>query len=258
MSVRWAVTQEKIDEAVRRLVEVAKPSRIILFGSAARGDLNEHSDLDLMVVLPGPPTPSHGEAVTRLYSALAGIPMAKDLIVVTEERLEELGDRPSLVYREALRQGKVVYEAPDVNPQRRRGKKSKPSDAGLPHTWLAHARSDLASARILRSNPDVLPEQAGFHAQQAVEKALKAVLLARSVDFPYTHDLEDLVNEVTSRGMAVPTEVTEVQALTRFAVETRYPSSEEITDADIDAAIRIAEAVVAWATPLVPPGGTST
>jgi HEPN domain-containing protein len=122
----------------------------------------------------------------------------------------------------------------------------------LPHTWLAHARSDLASARILRANPDVLPEQAGFHAQQSVEQAVKAVLLARNVDIPYTHDLGNLVDEVTSRGMAVPTEVTEAKALTRFAVEMRYPNPDEVTEAEIDDAIRIAEATLAWAIPLVP------
>ena len=133
--------------------------------------------------------PSHGAAVTRFYSALAGIPMAKDIVVVTEDRLAELGDRPSLVYREALREGKVVYEAPDESPRRRSRRPSKPSDAGLPHTWLAHARSDLASAKLLRANSDILPEQAGFHAQQSAEKAVKAVLLARNVDIPYTHDL---------------------------------------------------------------------
>jgi HEPN domain-containing protein/predicted nucleotidyltransferase len=255
MNAGRAVTQEKIDEAVRRLVEVARPSRIILFGSAARGELDERSDVDLMVVLSEPPLPSHGAAVTRFYSALAGIPMAKDIIVVTEDRLAEVGDRPSLVYREALREGKVIYEAPEVSPRRRSRRTSKPSDAGLPHTWLAHARSDLASATLLRANPDVLPEQAAFHAQQAVEKAVKAVLLARHVDIPYTHDLEALVDEVTSRGMRVPTEVTEAKALTRFAIEMRYPNPEEITDAEIDDAIRIAAATLAWATPLVPVPG---
>lgn len=183
MSVSRVVTQEKIDEAIRRLVEVARPSRIILFGSAARGELHDRSDVDLMVVLPDAPAPSHGAAVSRFYSALAGIPMAKDIVVVTEERLAKLEDRPSLVYREALREGKVVYEAPGVSPRRGRSGKSKPTDVGLPHTCLAHARIDLASARVLRATPDVLPEQAGFHAQQAVEKAVKAVLLARNVVF---------------------------------------------------------------------------
>src|SRR5215212_5669541 len=199
MTVSRTVTQEKIDEAVRRLVEVARPSRIILFGSAARGELDERSDIDLMVVLPEPPEPSHGRKGPR---------------------------------------------------------GSKSSDTSLPHTWLVHARSDLAAARVLRANPDILPEQAGFHAQQAIEKAIKAVLLARNVDIPYAHDVQDLVEEITRLGMAVPTEVTEAKALTRFAVEMRYPSAEEIADGDIDEAIRIAEATVAWATPLVPLPGT--
>lgn len=98
----------------------------------------------------------------------------------------------------------------------------------------------------------MLPEQAGFHAQQSVEKAVKAVLLALNVEIPYTHDLENQVDEVTRRGMAVPTEVTEAKALTRFAVEMRYPNPDEATHAEIDDAIRIAEATLARATPLVP------
>jgi hypothetical protein len=54
----------------------------------------------------------------------------------------------------------------------------------------------------------------------------------------------------------VPTEVTEAKALTRFAVEMRYPNPDEVTEAEFDDAIRIAEATLAWATPLVPMPGT--
>jgi predicted nucleotidyltransferase len=82
MTVGRTVMQEKIDEAVRRLVEVAKPSRIILFGSAARGELHDRSDVDLMVVLQEPPEPSHGAAVSRLYSALAEATVARATPVV--------------------------------------------------------------------------------------------------------------------------------------------------------------------------------
>jgi HEPN domain-containing protein/predicted nucleotidyltransferase len=252
MTVSYAVTPEKIEAAVKRLVEVARPSRIILFGSAARGDLHEHSDVDLLVVVPEEPTPDHRSEAMRLRRALNDIPMAKDVLVVSEERLEELGDRPSLVYREALREGRVVYEAPQMSPRRKGRKKLKPSQAGLPHTWLAHARSDLASMRALHGNPDVFPEQALFHAQQAAEKAVKAVLLERNVDFPYTHNLENLIDDVTSRGMTVPADVARAKELSRYAVETRYPDpTVEITDENIDDAIRIAEAVVAWASSLV-------
>jgi HEPN domain-containing protein/predicted nucleotidyltransferase len=258
VSVSRVVTPAKIEAAVKRLVEVAHPSRIILFGSAARGALHRDSDVDLLVVLPDEPAPSDGAVVTRMYSALADIPMSKDIIVVSEERLAELGDRPSLVYREALRTGKVVYEAPRMSPRRRGRRQLPPSDAGLPHTWLAHARSDLVVARLARSNSDVLPEQACFHAQQAVEKAVKAVLLARNVDFPYTHNLEELVNELTSRGLAVPIDLISAKELTRYAALTRYPHSERISEAQVDQAIEIAETVVSWAIPLVPtPGGTT-
>jgi HEPN domain-containing protein len=184
--------------------------------------------------------------------------MAKDIIVVSEERLAELGDRPSLVYREALRTGKVVYEAPRTSPRRRGRRTLQPSDAGLPHTWLAHARSDLACAGLLRAHSDILPEQSCFHTQQAVEKAVKAVLLARNVDFPYTHNLEELVNELTSRGLAVPIDLTSARELTRYAALARYPHLETISESQVDQAIRITEAMVTWAVPLVPlPGGTT-
>ena len=76
-----------------------------------------------------------------------------------------------------------------------------------------------------------------------------------SIDIPYTHDLENLVDEITRRGMAMPTEVTEAKALTRFAVEMRYPNLDEVTEAEIDDAIRFAEATLAWATSLVPVPG---
>ena len=252
MSVRWAVTPEKIEAVVKRLVEVARPSRIILFGSAARGDLHEHSDVDLMVVLPEPPRPNYGEAVSRMYSALADIPIAKDLIVVTEERLAELGNRPSLIYREALREGRVIYEAPTVSPGREAGKKRRPCNAGLPLWWLEHARRDLALARLAYESDLDFAEQVCFHAQQAAEKAIKAALLDRNVDFSYKPDLEKLVGEMTKRGMTVPPDIAQASALTRYAVKTRYPNTEhEIIDDHVVDAMVIAEATVAWAAGLV-------
>lgn len=69
--------------------------------------------------------------------------------------------------------------------------------------WLAHARSDLKLAR-LGMGQDVLPEQICFHAQQAVEKSLKAVLLFRRIDFPFTHDLEELIETFEHAGVELP------------------------------------------------------
>ncbi len=186
-----------------------------------------------------------------MYSALSEVRVSIDLIVVTEDRLAELGDRPSLVYREALRKGKVIYEAPRMSPRRRRRKLS-PSPAGLPRTWLAYAKRDLAAAHTLHENPNDFPEQVGFHAQQAAEKAIKAVVLEKKIEFDYTHDLGGLLGDLTRSGVVPPPDVARARVLTRFAVNTRYPDPpDEITDDDIDDALMIAEATVAWAASLV-------
>lgn len=117
--------------------------------------------------------------------------------------------------------------------------------------WLRHAKNDLDAAGALLS-ADVFPETVAFHAQQAAEKALKAVLLAcsssRSVPFPYTHDLADLVSLCVARGLAVPDEVAGSVVLTEYAVATRYPGPwEELSGNEAEASIALAQAVVAWA-----------
>ena len=119
--------------------------------------------------------------------------------------------------------------------------------AAEPEHWLAHARSDLALVRLGRRG-DVLPEQLCFHAQQAVEKAFKAVLLHRRVDFPFTHDLAQLLDTLHAAGIEVPAELADADALTPYAVETRYPGFwGEISEADVDEAVRVAEGVLHWA-----------
>ena len=123
-----------------------------------------------------------------------------------------------------------------------------PTVPGSPEEWLAHARSDANLAQLAKGRQDVLAEQVCFHAQQAVEKALKAVLLFRHVDFPLTHDLEALVELLESHGVQCPSEVAQVDTLTPYAVETRYPGSfDDIRDEDVDEAIWIATRVLVWA-----------
>jgi HEPN domain-containing protein len=103
-----------------------------------------------------------------------------------------------------------------------------------------------------RGRDDILPAQICFHAQQAAEKALKAVLLAGTLGFPLSHDIQELLTIANQGGLAVPSEVAEAVVLTPFAVEARYPGyAEEITLVEVDAAIRTAEVVVGWATTMV-------
>ena len=91
---------------------------------------------------------------------------------------------------------------------------------GSPADWLARARGDLAIARA------PLPEGAFyedlcFHAQQAAEKAIKAVYRANDLAFRYTHDVEDLLDGLKRMGLSVPQDVEDAVDLTGFAWETR-------------------------------------
>lgn len=116
-----------------------------------------------------------------------------------------------------------------------------------PSAWLLHAESDLKLAR-LGYHQGVLAEQVCFHAQQAVEKAFKAVLVAASVDFPFTHDLEELLDTFGEAGIPVPDTLADAGSLTPYAVETRYPGFwGEIVEADVDDALSCAELAIAWA-----------
>ncbi len=131
-------------------------------------------------------------------------------------------------------------------PQHRRHR------AGSPQDWLAHATSDLNLARLAKDHKTVLPEQVCFHAQQACEKALKAVLLSKGLDFPLVHDIEVLLEVAKTGGLRLPREVREAGALSPYAVEARYPGyDEDITATDVDDAIRLADRVVDWASAIL-------
>ena len=106
----WLVTREKVDAVVQRLIEVATPKKIILFGSYVRDEVTRDSDLDVLVVADDSVANSRKESV-RLRDAVGSIDMPMDILVVRESRFEELKDKVGLIYREASRTGRLVYEA---------------------------------------------------------------------------------------------------------------------------------------------------
>jgi uncharacterized protein len=109
MGTAWEVTPQKVQAAVEKIIETAHPRQIILFGSYVRGQMHRDSDLDVLVVAEGPVDNPRQESV-RIRRALRGIGMPMDILVVTERRLKELAETPGLIYREALKEGKVVYD----------------------------------------------------------------------------------------------------------------------------------------------------
>jgi len=126
---------------------------------------------------------------------------------------------------------------------------------GSPEDWIAHAKSDLNMAIVARNHrtTEILAEQICFHTQQAAEKSLKAVLLYNSIGFRFQHDLAYLLGLLENANIPVPADIADVESLTPYAVDFRYPpgAGEELTGADIDEAIDTATKTVAWAESIV-------
>jgi len=115
-----------------------------------------------------------------------------------------------------------------------------------PREWLNRAHSNLARAD--ETSSEVYLEDLRFDAQQAAEKAIKAVFIHRGVCFPYIHDLADLLGRLERSGDKIPKYVREANELSTFAVVTRYPGLiAPVTKRKYRRAVRIAEAVVRWA-----------
>lgn len=114
-----------------------------------------------------------------------------------------------------------------------------------PEEWFSRARSNLAQARARQ--PEVYLEDLCFQAQQATEKALKALLLRRVGAFPYVHDLRALLDRLEAEGEDLPGQIRQVVRLNQYAVAARYPGVDEPVEPDeYEEAIRLAEYAVEW------------
>lgn len=100
------MSEETLQEIIRRIVQVAQPEKIILFGSAAKGEIGPNSDVDLLVVKSGV---HRRKLAMAIYQNMAGVGCAVDVIVVTPEDVERYGNCPALIIQPALREGRVVY-----------------------------------------------------------------------------------------------------------------------------------------------------
>jgi predicted nucleotidyltransferase len=109
-------TQEKVDLAVKMAVEIAQPSRVILFGSWPRGNAEWDSDLDLAVLVEDERENEIGLLRRSLRHKLAEIPMSIDLVFTTEGCAEAFRGSVNSIYHRILTEGQVVYEQPVIHP----------------------------------------------------------------------------------------------------------------------------------------------
>lgn len=116
----------------------------------------------------------------------------------------------------------------------------------LPGDLLALAREDLASAEALDRAERVSDAPVGFHAQQAVEKSLKAAIASRNQDFPFNHDLGLLMQLCQDAGLKLPAGLADADRLTPYAAAVRYGLGDPGAVATADA-LRWAGLAIEWA-----------
>jgi len=100
---------EELDKLVRRIVDAVHPLKIILFGSAVRGEMGADSDLDVLVVMPDGTHRRH--TAQFLHTQMFGIGVPVDILVATPSDLEKYGESIGLVYRTVLKEGRELYAA---------------------------------------------------------------------------------------------------------------------------------------------------
>ena len=101
------VSDELIQEIVARLTEAAPGSTIILFGSQARGDAREDSDLDILVV--EPVVQARRREMVRLSDVLRPLRVPIDIVVVSRQNFEEWRDLPGTIIHQAAREGRILH-----------------------------------------------------------------------------------------------------------------------------------------------------
>jgi HEPN domain-containing protein/predicted nucleotidyltransferase len=218
-----------LEAVVDRLVRLYEPDRIILFGSRAKGVASTDSDFDLVVVKDSDQRPlDRGIEIERLLVDRA-IPL--DLTVHTPVEVRALYAQGSPFIDEVFSTGKVLYMRKTTS------------------AWVTDAEGELAMARLLLEN--AMLRGACLHAQQAVEKGLKALLIERAEPVPHAHDLVDLLRRVTAVGWPVPLDTDDAVFLNRI-YRGRYPTDEgllphgEPTPEEASRAVRAADEVSAF------------
>jgi len=107
------MTQQSLDnilkETVQRILSVVQPRKVLLFGSASRGEMHKDSDIDILVVVQS--GTHRRKTAQKIYRNMIGLGFAVDIIVVTEDDMEEFKDNLGMVIRLALEEGEILYAA---------------------------------------------------------------------------------------------------------------------------------------------------
>ena len=240
------VSRETIQATCDDIVREFTPLQVILFGSYAYGTPTEDSDVDLLVVMDIPKSEYRNKALEiqqRIPSRFS-----IDVLVRSPEEIAYRVSYNDWFLREITEKGDLLYGSDAYhNIENRQGtpntvKKEKNCMNPLTLEWIEKAEEDYNSAKWLQQAPDPGHNSICFHAQQCIEKYLKAWLQEADLPVPRTHDLGELL------ALILPTRPTwsqwqpDFKRITEYAVDSRYPGESATAD-DTQHAMRICDAV---------------
>ena len=197
---------------------------VLLFGSRARGDFKDYSDVDIAVIL-GEPDKSlepqrridlEAQGFTVAKSAGGGLFRHVDVRVWTEEAYRREKRSINHVAGRSWREGKVLFGSHETLP-------GEETVTELPHVreLVEMAHGQLVTLGILR-NPDVREEDFGFHAERATELTLKAWIALTGKQYRLTHMLHELFDQLEGAGAVDANQFRELSSLTNYAVIYQY------------------------------------
>jgi len=176
-------------ELLDSVVSYFKPQRVILFGSAARGEAGPDSDIDLLVIIDDA-APPEKLSLRAGYEASRHCRRPADVFPMRAETFERSRNIVGTLAAEADSEGIVVYGSPKALASM---KASNPRARwAVVERWLAVAEIDRQTVAACMTADPPLRASAAFHCQQAVEKLLKGFLVLAAKRFRKTHSLAQL------------------------------------------------------------------
>lgn len=240
------ITREDIQATCNDIVREFTPLQVILFGSYAYGTPTEDSDVDILVVMDIPKSEFRNKAVEIRQR----IPhrFSLDLLVRSPEEIVSRVSYNDWFLREITEKGDFLYGS-DANynignwrSTSNAVKKEQDRMSPLTLEWIEKAEEDYNIAELARQASRPFHNSICFHAQQCIEKYLKAWLQEADVPVPRTHDLEELLVLIEPTLPTWAQWQPDFKRVTEYAVDSRYPGDSATAD-DTQHAMRICDAV---------------
>lgn len=253
------VVEAEIEQLARALRDATDAEEVILFGSRATGAARPDSDADLLVITSGPATQASPvlDLLARYRQDGAGR-VRPQLFTWSVQELRERLARGSVVARDALRDGAVLASREGGSPpptSRHAHLVEEWNRMAASSEWLRKSEEDLRLAEV--GVPAGVPWGAAYHAQQAVAKALKALIFHLGGEPGRTHELVDLAEHISGLKPAVGGDLSErysarLEEMTPFATASRYPDY-PVSEQEAMAVLETARSLIGDIRPLIKP-----